>query len=143
MIGSIGEFPADQSDDFQDYLERFEQFCLANDIGESDNAAKKKKKAVFLSVIGASTYKLLKTLMAPDKPNDKSLKDITKALKEHLSPAPVVIGERFKFYQRRQGQGESIGDYMRELKRLIETCEFEKVTDQGRCDERLFCHWIK
>ena len=47
MIGSIGEFSTDQSDDFQDYLERFEQFCLANDIGESDNAAKKKKKAVF------------------------------------------------------------------------------------------------
>ena len=57
------------------------------------------------------------------------LKDITKALREHLSPAPIFIGEQFKFYQRRQGQGESIGDNMRELKRLIETCEFENVTD--------------
>ena len=77
MIGNVGEFSAEQSGDFQDYMERFEQFCLANDIGEADAAAKTKKKAIFLSSVGSQTYRLVKTLLAPDKPADKTLNDIT------------------------------------------------------------------
>jgi RNase H-fold protein (predicted Holliday junction resolvase) len=130
LIGSLEEFSCDQgSGDFNDYCERFEQYCLANQIGEGNDAARARKKAVFFSVVGPKTYKLLKTLMAPDKPSDKSLEDIVAALKRHLSPDPVVIGERFVFYQRKQKPGESVSEYIKELHRLIETCKFEDTTD--------------
>ena len=42
------------------YVERFEHFAEANDVPAE------KKMAVFLSVIGATTCKMLRSLLAPD-----------------------------------------------------------------------------
>ena len=64
-FGNIGEYEKGQ--DFEDYVEWFDQFCLANDILE-----KEKKRAVFLSTVGARTYGLLKTLLASSKPSTKT-----------------------------------------------------------------------
>lgn len=47
------------------YVERFEHFAEANDVPAM------KKVAVFLSVIGSTTYGLLRSLLAPDKPGSK------------------------------------------------------------------------
>lgn len=41
--------------------------------------------------------------------------------------APVVIAEPFNFYTRKQGPDESVSAYLRELKRLAETCELKEI----------------
>ncbi|VDI51046.1 Hypothetical predicted protein [Mytilus galloprovincialis] len=69
-----------------------------------------KRVPALLSLIGGKTYALLRNLTTPDKPKDKSYDDIVKVLKEHLSPAPLVIAERFRFHKRDQKSGESIND---------------------------------
>ena len=51
--------------------ERLSFFFAANEV--TTNA---KKKAIFLIVVGASTYKLLQGLVAPDKPGDKSYEEL-------------------------------------------------------------------
>jgi len=43
-------------------------------------AEKPKKQAIFLSVIGVSTYKLLLSLVAPEKPSDK---EYTQLVQKH------------------------------------------------------------
>ena len=52
-----------------------------------------KKQAVFLSVIGAITYKLLLSLLAPVKPGEKSYTFLVDKLSEHFNPAPSEIVE--------------------------------------------------
>ena len=52
---------------------------------------------------------LLRNLTTPDKPKEKSYEDI---VKEHLSPAPLVIAERFCFHKRAQKENESINEYV-------------------------------
>ena len=62
-LGSVGEFDL-SSESFTAYLERLDQFFVANDIGKcADNAtaavvraATQKKVAVMISVIGKKTY---------------------------------------------------------------------------------------
>ena len=45
-------------------------------------------------------------------------------MKKHLSPTPITIAERYKFYERRQREGEKLSDYIAELRKLTEHCDF-------------------
>ena len=80
--------------------------------------------ATMLTVIGGSTFDLLRDLLSPEDPADKSYAELKQALSAHLSPKPLVIGERYRFYQRDQRQSESIAAYVAELRRLSRTCAF-------------------
>ena len=84
------------------YLERVEIFFQANSIAEN------KQVGIFLSLIGAKTYGLLQDLVAPDKPNDKSLAELTKTLCTHFEARPLIIAEWFYFNQRNQLPNESM-----------------------------------
>ena len=57
---------------------------------------------VFLSVVGGTMYRLLRNLLAPASPKDKSFKEIVDTLKAHFEPKPLVIGERFHFHHQNQ-----------------------------------------
>jgi len=73
---------------------------------------RKKQTAVFFAVIGSETYSLLRNFLTPEKPSMKSVGALIETLTEHLNPKPIVIAEIFKFYQRQQGEGESLGEYV-------------------------------
>ena len=68
-------------DEWPLYVERLEHVFVANGI--TDGA---KKRAVFLSVIGASNYKLLSSLVAPAKPGEKEYSALVDKLTEHFTP---------------------------------------------------------
>ena len=52
-------------------------------------------------------------------------------MKDHLKPKPLTIAERFKFNHRRQQEGESIVQFVAELRKLAETFDFgAKLTEQ-------------
>lgn len=59
-----------------------------------------------------------------DKPSEKTFQQNVDLLKCHLNPKPLVIAERFRFHKRDQHKTESIAEYMAELRRLAEHCEF-------------------
>lgn len=131
FVGQIGAFDS-TVEDWATYIERVEQYIVANKI-END-----RKTAVLLSVMGPKTYNLLRNLMSPNKPASKPYKEIVKVLQEHLNPKPLVIAERFRFHNRNQKKNESVTDYMAELRRLSEHCEFkEGLSDALR--DRLVC----
>ena len=58
-LGRVEEFDGNRND-WPEYVERVEHFFLANGIDSAE-----KKRAVFLSVIGPSTYKTLRNLVSP------------------------------------------------------------------------------
>lgn len=121
-LGSIGEYQTE--DDFEDYMEQFDQFCLVNEIENE------KKRALFLSSVGSKTYGLIKTLLAPLKPATKTYEELTKLVSEHLIPKPIVIAERYKFYNRKQAEGETVTQFATEQRKLAEKCEFKDFLEQ-------------
>ena len=130
-IGLVGEFEVDK-EDVEAYIERYEQFLLANDITDDG-----KKKAIFLASLGANSYKLLRTL-ADNNPAGKSYNDLKKLLKNHLKPKPNVISTRYKFFKRDRHAGESVSAYIAVLRELSERCEFqanleEQIRDRFVC----------
>ena len=133
-VGHIEEYRP-ENEQFSSYLERVEQFFIANDIKNEQ------KKATFLSLIGSQTYSLLKNLVSPTIPKDKSYSDLVAALKKHYEPKPLIIVERFHFHRRSQAVGESMNEYMAELRRLSTHCKFGGFLDEALRD-RLVCGLI-
>ena len=81
LIGKVEEFQ--ENDNWIEYAERLEHYFTANEI--TDNG---KKRAVLLSSCGAKTYKLIRNLVAPGKPTDKSFAELINIVKNHLNPRP-------------------------------------------------------
>ena len=98
-VGTLHEFCL-ETESISAYLERLELFMKANKVED------KRKVAVLLSVVGSKTYNLLRILLSPDSPGDKSYADLERALKAHFESKPSVIAERFHFHRCSQALGE-------------------------------------
>ncbi|KAL0151789.1 hypothetical protein M9458_052940 [Cirrhinus mrigala] len=127
-IGRVPEFDSTK-EDFDTYLERFEHWIAANEIDSG------KKGNVFLSVLGPVEYGLLKSLVEPVKIIDLTYQQMTQTLSDLFKPKPILIAERFRFYQRNQNPGETISDYILALKRLASSCEFGTFLDDALRDK--------
>ena len=114
------------------YLERLKAYYEANDIPTA------KRVPVLLSVIGPKTYSILRSLVAPDSPQSRTLDNLTKVLKTHYDPKPIVIAERYHFHIRTQASNEGIAEYIAELRRLASSCEFGAFLDEALRD-RFVC----
>ena len=133
LLGRIEEFDGSKEADWQQYVERLAHFFTANGITDAD-----KKRAVFLSVIGAATYKTLRNILSPAKPGDKTYEELIEKLSRHFRPAPSEIVERFKFHSRSRLPGESVATFVAELRSLSEFCNFGDTLDVMIRD-RLVC----
>lgn len=129
--GRIDEY--DEIEEWTQYVERMDHYFAANNIESND-----KKRSIFLSVIGAKTYKLLRGLIRPEIPNKLSYKELTEVIKDHYVPKPSIIVQRYKFNTRVRGNDESISTFMAELRALSEHCEFGSSLDEMLRD-RLVC----
>ena len=64
-------------------------FFYANGIEEPE-----RKRAILLSSVGSQTYSLIRNLLSPAKPGDKSYDDLVNLFKEHFNPKPNEIALR-------------------------------------------------
>lgn len=97
-----------------------------------------KKHTVFLTVVGAATYKLLRSLLAPVKPGEKPFNDLVTKLNEHYNPAPSLIIQRYRFHSRSRAPGEFVAMFVAQLRSLSEHCKFDTVLEDMLCD-RIVC----
>ena len=131
-FGNIGEFNSD-AESVAAYTERVDLYLAANDVPSE------KHVPVFLSMVGGKAYELLRSFCAPVKPQDRSYEELKDLMKGHFEPKPLVIAERYHFHRRDQAAGESIAEYMAELRRLSRTCEFAEEYLSEALRDRLVC----
>ena len=98
----------------------------------------RKKRAVFLSVVGAATYKVLRNLISPELPSEKSYDELVSVLEQHYNPAPSEIVERFRFYCRARKPGESVANFLVQLRSLVAHCNYGDSLENMLRD-RLVC----
>ena len=87
MLGHMEEFDGTKGD-WPLYAERLEHFFATNGITDEG-----KQRAV-LSVIGATTYRILRNVVSPSKPGEKTYAALVEALSQHFKPKPSKIVER-------------------------------------------------
>lgn len=116
-IGIIESFLL-ESESITAYLERVQLYFSANAISEQ------RQVPALLSLTGSKTYALLRNLVAPTKPGDKTFEQLARCLTDHFDPKPLIIAEQFHFHQWVQSGGESVAQYVAELKHLAANCDF-------------------
>lgn len=130
-IGSVSEFIPGSADSWEIYREQLDFYFEANDI-----SAENKKKAVFYSACGKVTYATLRSLATPRKPGELTYEEALKLLSDHFNLRPSKFVQKFKFNRRDQLLNESLAEYLAELKKLSEHCEFN---DLEMLVDRLIC----
>ena len=118
-LGRVEEFDSSR-EEWPQHAERLEHFLAANSIAEDE-----KKRSVFLTVIGAATYEVLRDLVAPAKPGTKPLEELLQKLEQHYSPRPSKIVQRFRFHTCFRKPGEAIAAFIARLRSLSENCTLE------------------
>lgn len=108
------------SENFRRFKQNFEIYLKATGkVKESDDV----KLAIFLNIIGEDGVDVYNTL----KLSEDERNDYTKVLQEfekYANPRKNVVYERFKFFSRKQGEGEAFDHYLTDVKKLSTTCEF-------------------
>ncbi|XP_016665064.1 uncharacterized protein LOC107885872 [Acyrthosiphon pisum] len=79
-------------------------------------------------------YAILKNLMLPGEIKTQKFETVISKLKEYYCPKQLVISERYKFNSRKQKEGESVNDFIIELRRLASSCKFDAFLDQALRD---------
>ena len=142
LFGVLGEFDP-STELFTAYLERLEQFFIANSIGKCSAdasqeviaAADKKKVAVFISVLGKNSYAILRDLCSPDSPKDKSFSQLCDKLKDHYKPKRLEVAETYRFHRCVQEENESVSAYSARLRRYASTCNFGEFLNRSLRDQ--------
>ena len=130
---SIARFePYNEADDIEEYFEWLELFFEVHKITAG------KKVAHLLSDIGPKTYTVLKSLTTPTLPAECEFKRLKEVLVQHYKPKPLIIAERFAFHKRDQRPEEKINDFLIELRKLAQSCDFGDFLEQALRD-RFVC----
>ena len=77
-------------------------------------------------------------MFAPEKPASTDYNSLVTTMQMHLDPQPLVIVQRFMFHQQSQESGESIAQFVAELRKCTEHCDFQNKLDETIRD-RLVC----
>ena len=130
--GSVTVFEQSK-EDWTSYVERLNFYFTANDVADDG-----KKRAILLSACGASTYKVIRSLVDADKLNSTVYTDIVALVKNHYDPKPSSIMQRHKFNTRTRKPDESIAEYVAALREIAEHCDY-KDTLSDMLRDRLVC----
>ena len=132
LLGKIDEYDG-KKEDWAQYVERVDHFFAANGITDAD-----KKKSALLAVIGPATYTLVRNLVSPAKPGEKSYDELVRVLKDHFNPTPSETIQRARVNSRFRKPGETVATLVSELRSLAEFCNFGTSLEDLLRD-RLIC----
>ena len=124
MFGKLEKFDMATGKDWIQYIKRIEYYFQASKITEGDT-----KRAVLISAMGEKAYKLMRSLISPVKPNDKSFGQLVEAMRGHLCPPPSEVVQRYKFNSRIQQDGESVAVYVLGSRALAPYCNFGEMLE--------------
>ncbi|XP_049874494.1 uncharacterized protein K02A2.6-like [Pectinophora gossypiella] len=114
------------------FRDRITQWFVANDINDTEDRTKEKRRAILLSTLNDGTYKLASDLALPKELTGVPYDDILKLLDSHFTPKVCGFGERSKFYEAVQQQGETHAQWAARLRGLSAQCKFNSVDEALR-----------
>ncbi|XP_068681210.1 uncharacterized protein [Montipora foliosa] len=109
------------SENWKKFKQKFTNYEIATGINEKESAI---RVATLLTVIGNDAYDVFNMITWDAEGDDKRIDKVLQKFEEHCEPKKNVTYERYQFFSRAQKSGETIDEYVTELRKLSETCEF-------------------
>ncbi|XP_055713605.1 uncharacterized protein LOC129807997 [Phlebotomus papatasi] len=126
LIGSIEAYMPGEN--FTHYRNRMNHLISGSGIEDS------RKLSIAITLMGPTCYSKLVSLLSPEKPEDKSYDEVMTILEKHFKETNNVISDRCTFNMRFRHDGESIEDYIVELKSLSQDCHFGSFLEEALRD---------
>ena len=105
----------------------FETYTIASGANTYPAA---RKRALLLHCLGTEGQRIFHTLPQDGIKIDDEYDVAVQVFNRHFQPKLNVVAERYKFRRRSQLPGESVDDYIRELRALASSCNFGDMTDE-------------
>lgn len=115
------------SQSWTSYEGRISQWFIANDIEDDE-----KKRAILLSALSESTYRLAADLALPKQLCQVTYPDIIQLLNVHFTPKSCGFGDRYNFYTATQNIGENYSQWAARLRGLTAKCQFSNIEEALR-----------
>ncbi|KFD60920.1 hypothetical protein M514_09074 [Trichuris suis] len=109
------------------FEERLHFFFTAQGIADDQQ-----KCALLLTAVCEQTFGLLRTLVQPKALVDCKYAELVGSLRTHFCPPPNEIVQRFRFHSRVQREGETISDFVTDLRRLSAKFNFLELDNMIR-----------
>lgn len=123
------------AENWRKFKQRFELYLTA--IGADEESAKT-KASVFLHIVGEEALEVYNNFQFQAQADKMSLAKILEKFEEYCIPKRNVTFERHRFFTCVQKTGETIDQYVTELRNRSKTCEFGGLTD-SLIKDRLVC----
>lgn len=123
------------SEKWKNWKARFENYLIASEIIKKEE---KTQCAQLLHYIGEEGFKIFTTFKFEDDEKDKLSILLTK-FDEHFLPKENLAYERYQFFSYRQKSGESLEQFITELKKRASKCKLENLHDSLINYDNLWC----
>ncbi|XP_055861369.1 uncharacterized protein LOC106067741 [Biomphalaria glabrata] len=120
------------SERWKKWRQSFELFMVAT---EKNTKPEPVKKALLLHLIGEPARDIYNTFQVCE---DETVDKVIERFQNHFLPKSNTVYDRFKFFSRKQKDGETFEQYYTELKNLAKECKFDNLRDELIRD-RLVC----
>lgn len=126
-VGSLNVFNH-ETQDWLLYKGRLEQWFFANDINDEIDKSGAKRRAILLSSLSETTYRLIRDLALPKDVGSLEFTEVTNLLDSHFKTKKCSFAERYKFHSAVQSSGETMQEWAARLRGLAMDCGFSSGT---------------
>uniref|UniRef100_UPI00398EE711 uncharacterized protein n=1 Tax=Pristiophorus japonicus TaxID=55135 RepID=UPI00398EE711 len=129
-VGILKKFS--EGDDWETFVERRDQHSVTNELDGEESTAK--RRAILLTVCGAPTCGIMKNLLTPAKPTEKSYDHLCILVREHLNPKESILMVRYRFYtykRERRPRDRDLERAQQEQKKLSTMRSMQRRTGGG------------
>uniref|UniRef100_A0A6P7GVV2 Uncharacterized protein LOC114347108 isoform X1 n=1 Tax=Diabrotica virgifera virgifera TaxID=50390 RepID=A0A6P7GVV2_DIAVI len=106
---------------YEKFKQQFDLYLLAAGLEEKSD---ERKVALFLTAAGEEALDVYNTLNLSEA-DKKDYKKVTEAFDQYCKPRSNVTYHRFKFFSCSQAESESFGNFLKDLKVMAKSCNFD------------------
>lgn len=117
------------SQEWNSFKLRINQWFIANDITSETDKSSIKRRAILLTSLVESTFKLACDLAQPSKVEELGYEAILRLLDDHFTPKRFGFAEKSTFYSATQRPGESHTQWAARIRGLATHCAFKNLEE--------------
>ena len=121
MVGNLSE-------NWRRWKQRFNIYMKASGADKQDEGT---KIALLLHCVGEEALEVYNTFKFDPATDEDKFEANIKKFEEHCNPRKNTVFERYKFWECTQGEGESIDQFVTELKTRAKSCEFDAADQEN------------
>ena len=114
------------SNSWKTWKRHFDYYLVAT---EADKKPNKVKSSILLTCIGEKGRQIYDTFDFVEEEDPLDLTLLIKKFDEYCTPRRNITILRYKFFTYKQFEGQLFSDFLTELKKLSDECEFENLKD--------------